>query len=218
MHRRIMDFSGERFYDGRLEPADEVAAHTLADLPAAGDDGSFEERVGDEGLRPILDPEEPVVFVSTAAVEAEERSREGSTSTENVREAEFVARAARGLLEAGLDPEQVAVIAPYADQEKRIRRALDPEDLEVKTVDGFQGREKEAVLVSLTRSNRDNEIGFLADRRRLNVALTRARRKLIVVGDDATVTADPVFREFVEYVQERGRYTLLPDRRVPASG
>ncbi|MDP2498493.1 MAG: IGHMBP2 family helicase [Candidatus Palauibacterales bacterium] len=218
MHRRIMDFSGDRFYGGRLEPADEVAAHTLADLPATGDEGSFEERVADEGLRPILDPEEPVVFVSTAAVEAEERSREGSTSTENVREAEFVARAARGLLEAGLDPEQVAVIAPYADQEKRIRRALDPEALEVKTVDGFQGREKEAVLVSLTRSNRDNEIGFLADRRRLNVALTRARRKLIVVGDDATVTADPVFRGFVEYVQERGRYTLLPERRVTASG
>lgn len=217
MHRRIMDFSSERFYGGRLEPAEEVAGHTLADLPSAADDGSFEERVGDAGLRPILDPEEPVVFVSTAAVEAEERSREGSTSTENVREAEFVARAARGLLEAGLDPGQVAVIAPYADQEKRVRRALDPEALEVKTVDGFQGREKEAVLVSLTRSNRDNEIGFLADRRRLNVALTRARRKLIVVGDDATVTADPVFRDFVEYVQERGRYTLLPDRRVPAS-
>ncbi len=218
MHRRIMDFSSDRFYGERLEPAEEVAEHTLADLSAVGDDGDFAGGIEDEPLRPILDPEEPVVFVSTAAEEAGERSREGSTSTENVREAEFVVRAARGLLEAGLDPEQVAVIAPYADQEKRIRRELDSGALEVKTVDGFQGREKEAVLVSLTRSNPDNEIGFLADRRRLNVALTRARRKLIVVGDDATVTADPVFREFVEYVQERGRYTLLPDRPVAASG
>lgn len=218
MHRRIMDFSSDRFYGGRLEPAEEVAEHTLADLPGAGEDGDFAGRIEDEPLRPILDPEEPVVFVSTAAEEAGERSREGSTSTENVREAEFVVRAARGLLDAGLDPEQVAVIAPYADQEKRIRRELDPEALEVKTVDGFQGREKEVVLVSLTRSNPDNEIGFLADRRRLNVALTRARRKLIVVGDDATVTADPVFRDFVEYAQERGLYTLLPDRPVAASG
>ena len=159
-----------------------------------------------------------VVTLTGSAEEAEERSRAGSTSTENVREAAFVVRAARGLLDAGLDPDQVAVIAPYADQEKRIRRELEPESLEVKTVDGFQGREKEAVLVSLTRSNPDNEIGFLADRRRLNVALTRARRKLIVVGDDATVTVDPVFRDFVEYVQERGRYTLLPDRPGATTG
>ena len=217
MHRRIMEFSGERFYGGRLEPAEEVAGHTLRDL-APEDDGDFVQRVADEPLRPILDPGEPVVFVSTAAAEAAESSRRGSTSTENVREAEFVVRAARALLEAGLEPEQVAVVAPYADQEKRIRRALEPDALEVKTVDGFQGREKEAVLVSLTRSNPDDEIGFLADRRRLNVALTRARRKLVVVGDDATVTADPVFRDFVEHVRDRGRYALLPDRTQAATG
>jgi hypothetical protein len=79
------------------------------------------------------------------------------------------------------------VITPYSAQVRLLRERLDGNGLEVDSVDGFQGREKEAVLVSLVRSNADAEIGFLADIRRMNVALTRARRKLIVVGDSATI-------------------------------
>jgi len=73
-------------------------------------------------------------------------------------------------------------------------------------VDGFQGREKEAVVVSLVRSNRDGEIGFLEDVRRMNVALTRARRKLIVIGDSATITVHPFYQRMVTYFESVGAY------------
>src|SRR5439155_15727725 len=103
----------------------------------------------------------------------------------NPGEAALVAARARALLALGLAPGDLAVIAPYDAQVKLLRELL-PE-VEVDTVDGFQGREKEAVLVSLVRSNDQGEVGFLADVRRMNVALTRARRRLEVVGDGSTV-------------------------------
>jgi hypothetical protein len=93
-----------------------------------------------------------------------------------------------------LQPSQLAVIAPYAAQVRLLRQELIAPGLEIDTVDGFQGREKEAVLVSLVRSNPRGEIGFLADVRRMNVALTRARRKLIVVGDSATIGGHPFYQ------------------------
>src|SRR4029077_2420206 len=73
--------------------------------------------------------------------------------------------------------------------------------VEVDSVDGFQGREKEAVIISLVRSNRDGEIGFLADTRRMNVALTRARRKLLVIGDSATIGGHPFYQRLFSYFE-----------------
>jgi superfamily I DNA and/or RNA helicase len=84
----------------------------------------------------------------------------------------------------------------------------------VDTVDGFQGREKEVVLVSLVRSNDRGEIGFLNEPRRFNVALTRARRKAVVVGDASTVAAGDVFGAFIQYVEQEGRIV----RPVPGAG
>jgi superfamily I DNA and/or RNA helicase len=78
--------------------------------------------------------------------------------------------------------------------------------LEIDTVDGFQGREKEAVLISLVRSNATGEIGFLSDTRRMNVALTRARRKLIVVGDSATLANHEFYVALLEYFESIGAY------------
>lgn len=94
--------------------------------------------------------------------------------------------------------------SPYDDQVRRLGRDLDVDRLEVDTVDGFQGREKEVVLVSLVRSNDRGEVGFLNEPWRFNVALTRARRKAVVVGDADTVTAAPVYDAFLEYARERG--------------
>jgi ATP-dependent RNA/DNA helicase IGHMBP2 len=79
-------------------------------------------------------------------------------------------------------------------------------NLEIDTVDGFQGREKEAVIISLVVSNNRNEIGFLADTRRINVALTRARRKLIVIGDSATLGGHEFYSALVEYMQSIDAY------------
>ena len=79
-------------------------------------------------------------------------------------------------------------------------------ELEIDTVDGFQGREKEAVIITLVRSNASGEIGFLADRRRMYVALTRARRKLIVIGDSATLGGHPFYASLLEYFEHSGAY------------
>ena len=98
------------------------------------------------------------------------------------------------------------MIAPYAAQVRWLRDHCQIENLEIDTVDGFQGREKEAVLITLVRSNREGEIGFLSDARRMNVALTRAKRKLIVVGDSATLGNSPFFVELLEYFERLGTY------------
>jgi len=108
------------------------------------------------------------------------------------------------LLALGVEPSGVAVISPYDAQVQRLRELLAArleEGLEVDTVDGFQGREKEAVVVSLVRSNDAGEVGFLADVRRMNVAITRARKKLVVVGDGATVRRHPFYDGFVRYAE-----------------
>jgi superfamily I DNA and/or RNA helicase len=81
-----------------------------------------------------------------------------------------------------------------------LRERLAIPGLEIDSVDGFQGREKEAVVLSLVRSNPEGEIGFLADVRRMNVAMTRARRHLLVIGDSATLAAHPFYQRFLEYV------------------
>src|SRR4029078_4009080 len=105
----------------------------------------------------------------------------------------------------------VAVIAPYAAQVRWLReRASDPA-VEIDTVDGFQGREKEALVISLVRSTREGEIGFLADTRRMNVALTRARRKLIVVGDSATLAGHVFYHKLLEYFELHDAYQTVWD-------
>ena len=87
--------------------------------------------------------------------------------------------------------------------------------LEVDTVDGFQGREKEAVIICTVRSNNRGEVGFLADARRMNVALTRARRKLIVIGDSATLATDPFFAQLLQWFETSGAthsvWEIMPD-------
>jgi superfamily I DNA and/or RNA helicase len=76
--------------------------------------------------------------------------------------------------------------------------------LEIASVDGFQGREKEAIVLDLVRSNDDGDLGFLRDVRRMNVALTRARRFLLVVGDSATLARDSYYRAFIESAEAQG--------------
>ena len=198
MHRRIMGFSGERFYDGRLRAADAVREHTLRDL-------GYEDRRVEGRLRAVLLPEEPVVFVDTSGMETPERQRGDSPSRENPEEARLVARLAENLRRAGIADRDIGIVSPYADQADRVARELeDARNLEVHTVDGLQGREKEVILVSLVRSNDRDEVGFLRDVRRLNVALTRARRKLVVVGDADTLEAEETYASFMEYAERAG--------------
>ncbi len=191
MHEQVMGWSSQTFYEGRLSAAPAVARHRLVDLP-------------DVASNPWT--EQPLVFVDTAGCGHEETAEEEEASRHNPGEAALVARIVGELLEAGVAPRDVAVITPYNAQAQRLRERLPDLALEIGTVDGLQGREKEAVVVSLVRSNDRGEVGFLAELRRLNVALTRARRHLTVIGDSATLACDAGLCALVEHLQEQACY------------
>jgi superfamily I DNA and/or RNA helicase len=191
MHADIMRFPNETLYAGKLVAHDSVAAHLLRDLPHVQSD----ERTG-----------APLLFVDTAGKGWNEEAPEGSESRRNPGEAERIAREVHALRAAGVAAEEIGVIAPYASQVQLLRTLLPDEALEVDTVDAFQGREKEAICVSLVRSNDTGELGFLADVRRMNVALTRARRRLFVVGDSATIGGHPFYAAFLAHVQATGAW------------
>jgi superfamily I DNA and/or RNA helicase len=151
----------------------------------------------------------PAEFIDTAGAGFDEEPEPDGESRLNPSEAEFVAAKVRQLLDVGVEAQQIAVIAPYAAQVRRLRRLLPIDGLEIDSVDGFQGREKEAVVIGLVRSNALGEVGFLSDVRRMNVALTRARRKLIVVGDSATLAGHPFYRRMVDYFESVGGYRTI---------
>ncbi len=190
MHRAIMGFSSELFYGGRLVAADSVAEHCLEDLGVTPDP-----------LRPG-----PLVFMDTAGKGFDEVRTEEDPSTSNPGQAERTALEVRRLLSRGISPENVAVITPYDAQSRLLKTLLDIPGLEIGTIDGFQGREKEAVIIDLVRSNSTGELGFLNDTRRMNVAMTRARRFLLVVGDSATLGSKDFYQRFFEHVEEHGAY------------
>jgi len=192
MNARIMAFPSEALYGGALR------AH-----PAAAD-------------RHLDDA--PLEVVDTSGRGFEEETPEGSESKVNPGEAALVAHEVRALLARGLAPGDVAVIATYDAQVQRLRDLLAEEveaGLEVDTVDGFQGREKEAVVVSLVRANPDGEVGFLADVRRMNVAITRARAKLVVVGDGATVARHPFYERYLKHAEQAGAWRSAWERGEP---
>jgi hypothetical protein len=189
MNARIMAFPSEALYAGKLR------AH-----PAVAD------RAIDAA---------PLEVVDTAGRGFEEGAPEGSDSRHNEGEAELAAAEVARVLALGVPPEEIAVISPYDAQVQRLRQLLAAEverGLEVDTVDGFQGREKEAVIVSLVRSNDAGEVGFLADVRRMNVAITRARSKLVVVGDGATVSRHPFYERFLRHAQAAGAWRSAWER------
>ncbi|MGA2621120.1 MAG: AAA domain-containing protein, partial [Thermoguttaceae bacterium] len=200
MHQAIMDFSSREFYEGELVADESVRAHLLADLPDVAD-GPLSRS--------------PVEFIDTAGAGFDEDLEPDGQSRLNPREAELVRRKVQELLDLGLHGADIAVIAPYAAQVRLLRELLGVPGLEIDSVDGFQGREKEAVVISLVRSNTAGEIGFLADVRRMNVAMTRARRKLLLAGDSATLAGHPFYRRMIEYFEGLGAYRTVWEEGLP---
>lgn len=191
MHEAIMAFPSAALYQGKLVAHPAVARHRLEDLGVVDD--------------PLRDA--PLVFIDAAGAGWGDDKRDGDLSTRNRELADRTAAEVRRLLSRGVPPSDVAVLTPYDAQvgELRQRLAADVQrGLEVGSIDGFQGREKEAVVVDLVRSNDQNDIGFLADVRRMNVALTRARRFLVVVGDSATIGQHRFYAAFLEAVERHG--------------
>jgi hypothetical protein len=189
MNAELMELPSRAFYGGELRAHPSVAGRTLATvLPGTTLDAP------------------PLLFLDSAGKGWEEVSPPGSESLENPGEADVVVARARALLAAGLSPEQIAVITPYRAQAARMAPTLDPLSIEVNTVDAFQGREAEAVLVSCVRSNAEGRLGFLTDLRRMNVALTRAKVHAFVVGDSATLGNHPFYGDLIERAQALGGY------------
>ena len=192
MHQQIMQFSSQRFYEGQLVADSKVVGHQLSDLPNV----RFVEALTSE----------PVTFIDTAGAGYDEELEPDGESRRNPSEGKLLIHKLAQLRNAGLRSRDIGVIAPYAAQVRLLREQTDDPHLEIDTVDGFQGREKEAIVISLVRCNERNEIGFLADTRRMNVALTRAKRKLIVIGDSATLANHDFYAAMLEYFEQIGAY------------
>ena len=186
MHETLMEFPSHEMYGDRLRAHPSVAGRTLAEVLTS----------------PVDAP--PYLFLDTAGKGFDEAREAKGESFFNPGEAALILARVRELLAAGLPTRDLAVIAPYRGQVSYLRERIsalefpDLEALEVDTVDAFQGREKEAILLTLTRSNSDGALGFLSELRRTNVAITRARRHLFVVGDSATLSSHDYYGRLVE--------------------
>ena len=172
-------------YGPAYRPAPAVADRRLLDLPGVDDTAMTRAAV---------------IFVDTAGGGLSESRDPATMSLYNDGEVELLAGAVQMLLDAGLAHDDIGVIAPYSAQVARLRAALP--GVEVATVNAFQGREKEAILCSFVRSNDDGSIGFVADRRRLVVSVTRAKRLLVCIGDAATLSTSPDLADLCARIQE----------------
>lgn len=190
MNEQIMRFSSDWFYGGMVEAAPQIR------------------------FRGILDFDNPMAWIDTADVEGKEEFVGESFGRINRAEAQltldtlqeyFTKIGKQRILDERID---VGVISPYRAQVQLLRRLIKKKEffkpyrglISVNTVDGFQGQERDIIVISLVRANADGQIGFLSDLRRMNVAITRARMKLIILGDVQTMTRHPFYKKLYEYV------------------
>lgn len=190
MNEQIMRFSSEWFYHGMVESAPTVSH------------------------RGILDYDTPMMWIDTAECDGKEEFVGENFGRINRAEAEMTLQTLQQflekigkqrILEESID---VGIISPYRAQVQLLRKELRKREffrpyrhlLTVNTVDGFQGQERDIILISLVRSNDGGDIGFLRDLRRMNVAITRARMKLIILGSSETMTSHPFYKKLYEYV------------------
>ena len=183
MHPAIMKFSSEYFYNGRLQVANEILNRYDIEL------------------------KERLVFIDTAGCGYSEKVNPETLSTYNEEEAKLLIKHLKNL---GITNEYVGVIVPYKAQTILLNDLLLKEtnldgvreQITVNTVDSFQGQERDVIYIGLTRSNTKGEIGFLKEYRRMNVAMTRAKSKLVMIGDSSTLGNDPFYNAIIEYAQE----------------
>ncbi|MFT4973956.1 MAG: ATP-dependent RNA/DNA helicase IGHMBP2 [Saprospiraceae bacterium] len=220
MHESIMGFSNQQFYGGKLQAAESVKnhqlpieqAHSLVFIDTAG--CGFEEKFNPQ-FRGRYNPEEFMLLCEhlyqlrqtvddrRQTVQDDEALAEEHPEWFNE---EGVMKSVEEIMPS------IAIISPYREQVIYMKRAIkeDPKlvglPITVNTIDGFQGQEREIVYISLVRSNSSGEIGFLKDARRMNVAMTRARKLLVMVGDSATIGGHDFYNKLLEYVETNGGY------------
>ncbi|XP_031725950.1 DNA-binding protein SMUBP-2 [Anarrhichthys ocellatus] len=191
MHSAIMNWASKEMYQGRLTAHSSVEGHLLKDLP---------------GVTCVEETSTPLLLIDTAGCGLSEMEVTDEQSKGNQGEVDIVELHIKALTGAGVKAKDIAVIAPYNLQVHLLRQKLSARhpELEIKSVDGFQGREKEAVVLSLVRSNRKGGVGFLAEDRRINVAVTRARRHVAVVCDTQTVQSHAFLKSLINHMTEFG--------------
>ena len=203
MNEEIMRFSSDWFYGNQVESAPEVKYRSILDLdiPMSWIDTSeFSENSGFSDYPDISFKEE---FVGESFGRINKAEAE---LTLLVLEQYFQKIGKKRILDERLD---VGVISPYRAQVQYLRRLLKKKEffkpyrslISVNTVDGFQGQERDIILISLVRANDEGQIGFLRDLRRMNVAITRARMKLIILGDASTMTRHPFYKRLYDYIE-----------------
>ncbi|MCD6066282.1 MAG: DNA-binding protein [Bacteroidetes bacterium] len=203
MHNAIMEFSNEVFYNNELQ-ADITVKDAVLSL-----DENFPK------LNAALD------FVDTAGCGFDEQQNPETLSLYNTEEAGIVWKHLKLLIEQykasnkGVLDISIGIIAPYKSHIELLKEQLpemitNEEDLKhiaIKTIDGFQGEERDVIYISFVRSNTEGEIGFLSDIRRTNVALTRARKKLVMVGDSATLANNEFYKKLVDFCERKESYS-----------
>ena len=143
-----------------------------------------------------------ITFIDTAGSGNTETRGANGISLQNEGE---LAIAQKLLQTESLDISQTAFISPYSGQVAAAKESL-PKQIRISTIDSFQGQGKENIILSLVRSNDNGDIGFLKDYRRMNVAITRAKEQLFVIGDSATIGADSFYNAFLNYIEKNGSY------------
>ncbi|XP_064476421.1 DNA-binding protein SMUBP-2-like isoform X2 [Ornithodoros turicata] len=191
MNADIMRWSSDKLYEGKLEAHNSVQHHLLRDMPGVEDNEATST---------------PLLLIDTAGCGMYELDTVDEDSKGNEGEADLVCIHVENLISSGVKAADIAVISPYNLQVELLRLRLRSKysDLEIRSVDGFQGREKEAVVMSFVRSNTEGTVGFLAEERRINVAVTRARRHLAIICDSATVSRHPFIESLVDYLMTNG--------------
>ena len=209
MHQDISNWSSMAMYSGRLESHHSVKARKLSHLPSINNNYIESDSVLS------ITRDATLLLVDTAGSDLFE-SVNAAGSRYNEGEASIVVKHVENLITLGVKVEDIAVISPYNGQIEILKSLLlkNHPKLEIRSVDGFQGGEREAVVLSLVRSSErsgKDGVGFLRDNRRLNVAVTRAKRQCAVICDSDTVSQDKFLKDFVNWIEDHGEYLSAID-------
>lgn len=200
MSSAIMGFSNQYFYNNELIADETVSEHSLLN-----DESNYLSK--------------SIEFIDTAGCSFDEIQNPETLSHSNPKEGDVLFKHLQQLLldysvNTDLPALDIGIISPYKEQREWLKENISTVELDksklhslsIKTIDGFQGEERDVIYISLVRSNDAHEIGFLNDLRRMNVAITRAKKKLVVIGDSATIGSSNFYRSFLEYSEKNGMY------------
>ncbi|XP_053208165.1 DNA-binding protein SMUBP-2-like [Panonychus citri] len=201
MHKKIMEWPSQSFYSNKLTAHQSVENQSMSEISNLSDCP-------------------PLLLIDTAGCDMQELYQKSSVSNGNEYEASIAAIYVDYLIDKGVKPQHIGIITPYNLQIELIKLRLhrNHPDVEIRSVDGFQGREKEVIILSLVRSNAKKATGFLREYRRINVAVTRAKKHLVVICDSDTVSAETHISSLIDHLKINGKvksaYEYLKSKRT----